>query len=153
MEMDVVFQYVNYSVMPFWALLIFLPQAQITRKAVHSGVAPILLGLTYTGFMINSMIVGGGPEGAGMGSLEALMIGFTDPQAVVTGWVHYLAFDLFVGAWMFRDSQRLGIPHLAVVIPALLTFAAGPLGLLIYLTMRYFWKQRFTLQEGVAEAS
>jgi hypothetical protein len=147
MSMDIIFSLVNYSVMPFWALLIFLPQASITRQLVHSGLAPVLLGLVYTGFMLQAMIVGGGPEGAGMGSLEALMIGFSDPQAVVTGWVHYLAFDLFVGSWMFRDSQRLDIPHLAVVIPALLTFAAGPLGLLIYLAMRYFWKQRFTLVE------
>ena len=86
-----------------------------------------------------------------MGSLDALMIGFTDPQAVVTGWVHYLTFDLFCGAWLARDSRRIGIPHLAIVVPLLLTFAAGPLGLLIYLVMRYFWKQRFTLVEVAAQ--
>jgi len=146
MSIDLIFSLANYSVMPFWALLIFVPRARITEILVHSGVAPLLLGLTYTGFMVNGMIVGG-PEGAGMGSLQALMIGFSDPQAVVTGWVHYLAFDLFVGAWTVRDAQRVGIPHLAIIIPVLLTFAAGPLGLMIYLVMRYFWKQRFTLVE------
>ena len=148
MSMDLIFSLANYSVMPFWALLIFVPQHRVTEVLVHSGVAPLLLGLTYTGFMINGMMVGG-PEGAGMGSLEALMIGFSDPQAVVTGWVHYLAFDLFVGAWQVRDARRVGIPHLAIIIPVLLTFAAGPLGLLIYLVMRWFWKKRFTLVEAV----
>ena len=148
MSMDLIFSLANYSVMPFWALLIFVPQHRVTEMLVHSGVAPLLLGLTYTGFMINGMMVGG-PEGAGMGSLEALMIGFSDPQAVVTGWVHYLAFDLFVGAWQVRDARRVGIPHLAIIIPVLLTFAAGPLGLLIYLVMRWFWKKRFTLVEAV----
>ena len=72
---------------------------------------------------------------------------FSSPGALLGGWVHYLAFDLFVGAWMVRDAKRVEIPHLAIIIPLGLTFAAGPLGLLIYVAMRWFWKQRFTLQE------
>jgi hypothetical protein len=147
MLIDDVYLILNRAVLPFWALLVFVPHAEITRRLVHSGIVPIVLGLVYVGFMANSMIVGG-PEGAGMGTLEGLMISFTDPQAVVTGWTHYLAFDLFVGAWQVRDAKRVGIPHLAIVVPVLLTFAAGPLGLMIYLIMRLAWKKRFTLAEG-----
>jgi hypothetical protein len=46
-----------------------------------------------------------------------------------------------------RDAKRVGIPHLAIIVPVLLTFAAGPLGLMLYLLMRLVWKKRFTLAE------
>ena len=52
------------------------------------------------------------------------------------GWVHYLAFDLFVGSWQVRDAQERGIPHLAVVPSLILTFLFGPVGLLLYFIIR-----------------
>ena len=58
---------------------------------------------------------------------------FGDEALLLAGWVHYLAFDLFVGSWEVRDAQRLGIPHLLVVPCLVLTFLFGPVGLLLYL--------------------
>lgn len=146
MTADTLFMLANYSVMPFWLLLIVAPRAKITDMLVHSGLVPMVLGITYSALLLNSM-VGDTPEGAGMGSLDALMISFSQPMAVVTGWVHYLAFDLFVGAWIARDAARMGIHHFSIILPLLLTFAAGPAGLLFYLLLRYAWKRRFQLTE------
>ena len=65
------------------------------------------------------------------------MAAFTSPHAALAGWIHYIAFDLFVGAWEVRDARRRGIPH-GWVLPALfLTLMAGPLGLLFYLLVRF----------------
>jgi hypothetical protein len=65
--------------------------------------------------------------------------------------VHYLAFDLFIGAWEVRDSQRMKIPHLLVVPCLLLTFVFGPVGLLMYLTLRGIRRRRFVIEEsGIA---
>ncbi|HEU6452531.1 MAG TPA: ABA4-like family protein, partial [Gemmatimonadaceae bacterium] len=61
---------------------------------------------------------------------------FENPWALLAGWVHYLAFDLFVGGWEVRDAQRRGIPHLLVVPALVLTFLFGPGGLLLYLAIR-----------------
>ncbi len=127
----------NYGVMPFWALIIFLPHLKITDMVVHSVFAPIFLGVTYTWLLANVM---GGvipmPDGAGFASLDALMKTFSVKEAVVAGWAHYIVFDLFVGAWIARDAQRVGINPFIVAVPLLLTFVVGPIGLLTYLMLR-----------------
>jgi hypothetical protein len=56
--------------------------------------------------------------------------------ALLAGWTHYLAFDLFIGGWEVRDAQRRGISHLLVVPALILTFLVGPAGLLLYLAIR-----------------
>jgi hypothetical protein len=68
----------------------------------------------------------------------------------LAGWIHYLAFDLFVGAWEVRDAQRQGIHHLLVIPCLLATLMAGPAGLALYWLLRVlvgFVKQR-QLNEG-----
>ena len=73
----------------------------------------------------------------------ALAEAFSDPQAIVIGWAHYLAFDLWVGAWIAEDAGDRGVaPHLLLVPILLLTFLAGPLGLLVYLLVRAARRQR-----------
>lgn len=127
----------NYGVMPFWALIIFVPFLKITDTLVHSVLAPIVLGVTYTWLIANVM---GGvvqlPEGAGFASLDALMKTFSVKEAVVAGWAHYIVFDLFVGAWIARDAQRVGLNQFIVAPSLLLTFLLGPIGLLSYLLLR-----------------
>jgi hypothetical protein len=76
------------------------------------------------------------PEGGGFGSLPALMVLFTDPALVTVGWIHYLAFDLFVGCWEVNDSRKQGINHWLVIPCLLLTFLLGPIGLALYFVLR-----------------
>ena len=52
------------------------------------------------------------------------------------GWTHFLAFDLFTGAWAVEDAAKIGIPHWALVVPLVLTFLVGPIGLLTYGAIR-----------------
>jgi hypothetical protein len=61
------------------------------------------------------------------------MLLFTDHWLVLAGWVHYLAFDLFIGSWQVRDARRNRVPFLLVLPCLLLTFLFGPIGLLLYL--------------------
>ncbi len=127
----------NYGVMPFWALLIFLPFLKITDILVHSVFAPITLGITYTWLIANVMSgVVPMPDASGFASLDALVSTFSVKEAVVAGWAHYLVFDLFVGAWIARDAQRVGINPFVVAPTLLLTFVVGPIGLLSYLMLR-----------------
>lgn len=127
----------NYGVMPFWALIILVPFLKITDTLVHSVLAPIVLGVTYTWLLANVM---GGvvhmPEGAGFASLDALMKTFSVKETVVAGWAHYIVFDLFVGAWIARDAQRVGLNQFVVAPSLLLTFLVGPIGLLSYVMLR-----------------
>jgi hypothetical protein len=78
------------------------------------------------------------------------MIGFSAPNIVVAGWIHYLIFDLFVGAWESRDAVRRGVPHW-LVIPCLLgTLMFGPIGLLLYVTARFFSTRALEYEETQA---
>ncbi len=146
MNPELIFTLVNAFVLPFWLLLLVVPFSKVTQVLVHSGVVPVILGLVYVAFIVISMS-GDSPEGAGMQSLAGLQAAFSDPRALIGAWVHYLVFDLFVGAWIIRDAKRRDIPHLAVVVPAILTFVLGPFGLLLYIGLRAIWKKKFTLAE------
>ena len=75
-------------------------------------------------------------EAGGFGSLAEVRKLFGRDELLLAGWVHYLAFDLFIGAWESRDSQRLEIPRLVMIPCYLMTFMLGPIGLLFYFAIR-----------------
>ena len=69
-------------------------------------------------------------------SLRGVGTLFADPRLVLLGWVHYLAFDIWVASWEAEEGRRCGIPHLWVAPCLFLTFMLGPLGLLLFLGVR-----------------
>ena len=132
---DFLFTLANALALPAWALLGLAPRWRVTKTLVLSGTWPAGLALAYAALITAHYL---GPHGAegGFGSLGQVAALFRDPWALLAGWVHYLCFDLFVGAWEARDAQRRGVPPWALV-PALgLTFLVGPVGLLVYLGAR-----------------
>lgn len=140
--LDLLFLVFNYGVLPFWALLILAPHWTPGPKLVAGVAVPALLGAVYVALLAmgaGAVFTGGaegGIGGGGFDTLEGVMRLFTSPVAVLTGWVHYLAFDLFVGAWEVRDSRRRGVPHVLVAPCLVLTLMLGPTGLLAYVLLR-----------------
>ena len=145
MTAETLFLICNNGVLPAWLLLVVAPGWVWTQRLVHSAFIPILLGGVYGWAFLSSS---GAPEGASFFSLSGVMLFFTAETAALAGWVHYLVFDLFVGAWEVRDSRRLGIHRLAVVPCLVFTLMLGPLGLLAYLLLRLAWTRRFLLDEA-----
>lgn len=123
------FQFANTTTLVGWIALIVQP-----RRVVHwlRFAVPGALALLYTWAIATSLP---GSDG-GFGSLADVKVLFTSDRAVLAGWVHYLAFDLFVGCWQVQDAQRQGVRHAIVVPCLLLTFMLGPLGMLAYLLVR-----------------
>ncbi|MGB1318883.1 MAG: ABA4-like family protein [Flavobacteriales bacterium] len=140
MNYALLFKIANVSVVPAWLLLIILPRHKITTAAVHSYLYPAVLGVLYTVLMVVSW----GGEG-GMDSLENLKLSFGRDEILVLGWVHYLVFDLFIGAWIVRDSKSNGIAHWKIIPSLLFTLFAGPIGLLSYLFLRGIYTKKLTL--------
>ena len=101
---------------------------------------PAAIAIIYTAIILTHWA--GHP--GGFNSLDAVMQLFTSPWLVTAGWIHYLAFDLFIGGWELADSRRRGIPHIAMIPLLLLTFMFGPIGLLLYLGLRLFFRKRVT---------
>lgn len=95
-------------------------------------VVPALLSLPYAGLMLGFFAGAGG----GFSSLDAVALLLSGREMLLAGWLHFLAFDLFVGAWQVRAARRDGVPGLLVVPCLALTFLFGPAGLLAFLALR-----------------
>ena len=145
MNPDTLFLVCNYAVLPAWLLLFLLPHHRITQSVVHAVWVPLLLGPFY----IYALFFGQpAAEGAGFGSLQAVMLLFQSPTAVLGGWIHYLVFDLFIGAWIVRDARRQGIDHWFTTPFLFATLMAGPAGLMAYLLLRLAMRGEFSLFES-----
>jgi hypothetical protein len=99
---------------------------------------PALIAAIYTGLIVTHW--GGHP--GDFNSLDGVMLLFTDRWLVVAGWIHYLAFDLFIGGWELADSRQRRVPHLLMIPILLLTFFFGPIGLLAYLLATALFRKR-----------
>lgn len=99
---------------------------------------PAVIAAVYTGVIVTHWA---GHPGS-FNSLDGVMQLFTDRWLVTAGWVHYLAFDLFIGGWELADSRERGVPHLLMLPLLLLTFLFGPIGLLSYLLLRLAFKKQ-----------
>ncbi len=132
MSLETIFSAANGFALLGWLLLALAPRWRFTQRVVLSGAASLLLAALYLGLLI---VYFGDSEG-GFGSLAEVVKMFSQPPMVLLGWVHYLAFDLFVGAWELRDARARGVPHLALLPCLGLTFMLGPVGLLLYFVLR-----------------
>ena len=134
MEADVLFTLCNRAVLPAWLLLILAPNWKWTHKLIFHAWIPSLLALCY---IYAFWAAEPAPEGAGFGSLDGVLLLFQVPYIALAGWIHYLVFDLFVGAWILRDSQRRNIAYWWVLPCLPLTLMYGPVGLLLYFIIRF----------------
>ena len=132
---DFLFSLANPLAMIGWALLVLAPRWRVTKALVISGAWSLGLAVAYAVLIASHYLGGHGSEG-GFASLSQVAALFHNPWALLAGWVHYLCFDLFTGAWEVRNAQRRGVPHWALVPALLLTFLFGPVGLLVYFGVR-----------------
>ncbi len=117
-----------------WLVLIIAsPFIQEVDKFLM-GIIITLLAMVYAWLIISSFNPGDLKK---FGTLDGVMSLFQDKTLVTAGWVHYLAFDLMVGIWIKRNSLKYGINHWFIIPCLLLTFMLGPVGLLIYLLIRF----------------
>ena len=143
MAPDVIFSICNTAVLPGWLLLAILPRWKWTTRLITSVIIPALLGCVYLYLVLTHFSEAEG----GFGSLAQVHQLFQNPFALLSGWIHYLAFDLFIGSWEVRDAQRLGLNHFLVIPCLALTFLFGPIGLLLYFLLRFAAKKQ-TLVEN-----
>tara|TARA_B100000902_G_C26440998_1_gene496055 strand:- start:169 stop:471 length:303 start_codon:yes stop_codon:yes gene_type:complete len=72
---------------------------------------------------------------------------FSDKSFLMMFWVHFVSINLFTGGWIVKDSQKLGINKILLIIPLTLTYLIGPLGLFIYWLIRIFYAKSVSLYE------
>ncbi len=140
MSWETIFGVANVWPLLFWLLLAFGPRNETTAKIVfYGGVA--LLALAYA-ILLPLIMTGAvdavGPEGGSMDftQLSGVMALFDSKGGATVGWIHYLAFDLFVGLWVARNADRHGYARWIQVPILFFVLMAGPFGLTLYLLLR-----------------
>ncbi|MBX7174796.1 MAG: DUF4281 domain-containing protein [Pyrinomonadaceae bacterium] len=134
MKAETIFSIANMIALLSWLILLVAPRWKWTNKIILSGVIPLILSVAYLGLIVLFF----GKADGGFDSLPNVMKLFTNEWAVLAGWIHYLAFDLFVGSWEVKDSQAKGISHWFVIPCLFFTFMFGPIGFLMYSVLRFF---------------
>ncbi|HEY6987543.1 MAG TPA: ABA4-like family protein [Bryobacteraceae bacterium] len=137
MNEEQIFSLVNLFAMAGWLLLIFAGKTRWAAPVISGVVLPLLLAVVYSGLLAGHL-----PGSTGsFQTLAGVSALFENRWLLLAGWVHYLAFDLFIGAWQVRDARVQGISHLLVIPCLLLTFLFGPAGLLLYFLIRLAHKR------------
>jgi hypothetical protein len=132
MTLERIFSLCSLLALVGWIALLAAPLSRIFLIRMARIVSAILA-LTY---FVQVFTITQPVQGGSFSTLAGVSALFSMPGNVMLGWTHYLAFDLFTGAWEVEDAGKIGIPHWAVIVPLALTFVLGPIGLLTYGAIR-----------------
>ena len=107
---ETIFNIYNTGILIFWALILFFPKNKLTQKIIVYPWVPLLIAFGYIYFLSSSNDI----LSVDFSSLSGLtdMFRNSNPIGVAAGWLHYLAFDFWVGCWILNDSQKKGIKHI-----------------------------------------
>lgn len=132
MNADTIFQLSSTLVLAGWIALLASPFVPRAADAIAALAIPLVLSVAYTGIVLAFWSRGDG----GFDTLDNVALLFQSRELLLAGWIHYLAFDLFVGAWVVRTARADGIAFWLVVPCLVLTFLFGPAGFLAFNAIR-----------------
>ena len=140
MSPDSVFQTCSTIAMVGWLVLLIISPFWSSFDKFLIGIIITLFTIVYAWLIFQVFR----PEDfEKFGSLNGVMELFTDKTAVTAGWVHYLAFDLLTGIWIKKNALKNNIHHLILIPCLLFTFMLGPIGLLLYLLVRWIKTKQY----------
>ena len=132
--MSLLFRLSNLMVLPFWALMILLPRWRWPGRIMRSPFVSAAPALLYAVLVLPRL--GAIWPAIARPTLPGIATLLGSPEGATIAWVHFLAFDLFIGRWIFLDSQERRVSALLMAPVLFLTLMLGPLGFLIYLVIR-----------------
>jgi len=131
-----IFELSSLLVAPFWGLMIFAPRWRWTQRIISSpwiAAPPVLIYAALTIPSLPDLL----PELL-QPNLGTIMGMFSTPQSMTAVWMYFLAFDLFMGRWIYQETRQRNRNVVWSGIILILTLLFGPLGFLIYLFDRTF---------------
>jgi len=138
MNFELLFSMVGVMALVGWFVLLASPIIPVWANRISGLLIPSVMS---AGYVVLVVFFPSGGDG-GVGSLDAVMTLFSQPSAMLAGWIHYLAFDLLIGAWVCRTGQKDGLTFWLVAPCLPLTFLFGPAGFLTFSIVRAIAKPR-----------
>jgi hypothetical protein len=146
---EMLYYWINFGVLPFWFVLIFFPQSHLCRYFITSIFPIFILSVTYIFMLYKSYL-----NSYDFNVNFSLYLGidnvsdlFTDKTFLMMFWIHFVSINLFAAGWIVKDSQKFSINKILLIIPLILTYLVGPLGLFIYWLIRIFHAKSITLYD------
>ena len=147
--LEMVYLWLNLGVLPFWFVLIFFPQSQISKVFVTSIFPILLLTISYSyliyinytngyDFLQNFKLY--------LGFAQIINL-FESQSFLILFWVHFLSMNLFCGGWIVKDSTMFNMNKFVVSLPLIITYLIGPAGITIYWIIRLFYAKRISLYD------
>ena len=146
---EILYYWVNFGVLPFWLILIFFPQSNLSRYFVTS-IFPILLlsgayiFMLYKSYLSSYEFLTNFDLYLSISNLSNL---FSNETFLMLFWIHFVSINLFTGGWIVKDSQKFGINKIILFLPLVITYLIGPLGILVYWIVRIFYAKRINLYD------
>ncbi len=138
----------NWGVIPFWLLLIFVPNHGFTNFFTQSIIAPLLLAIGYIYLTFNLYLEENIFDGFELYSgLDGLYSMFANEILLLVFWLHFLSISLFAGAWIVRDARKFLIPKIITIPSLVLTYFSGPVGLVVYWFIRIFFAKKISFND------
>ena len=144
-----IYLFSNYGVLPFWILLITIPDSKVTQFFVNSIIAPLILStayiyVVYQAISLDEPILGVFKLYL---SLDDLYTIFSTESFLLVFWIHFLALSLFLGSWVSRDAIKYNIPKKITIFPLILIYFTGPVGFTLYWLFRIFYAKKLGLHD------
>jgi Domain of unknown function (DUF4281) len=128
LPLEVIFSLANSTALLSWCVLILLPRTPTVRRLVQV----LAVGGLCLAYAVLIQLYFFSVPGGGFGTLAAVQRLFEAPEVALAGWIHYLAFDLFVGLWMAQRADAMGLSRWLQAPVLVVTFMFGPIGLLLF---------------------
>ena len=146
---EMLYYWVNFGALPFWLVLIFFPQSHLCRYFVTSIFPTFVLSGTYIFILYKSYLnsydfMGNFNLYLGIADISNL---FSDKSFLMMFWIHFIAINLFTGGWIVKDAQKFSINKIVLIIPLVVTYLIGPLGLFLYWLIRIFYAKNISLYD------
>ena len=146
---ETLFMWINLGVLPFWFILIIFPQSHLSRIFATSIFPVFILSgvyifILYKSYLTSYDFIGNFNLYLGIDNISDL---FSDNTFLMMFWIHFISINLFTGGWIVRDSQKLAINKIVIIVPLLITYLIGPLGIFIYWLIRIFHAKSISLYD------
>ena len=139
-----IYLWTNLGVLPFWLLIVIIPNSKVTQILVNSIILPLILSTAYVYIIYQSILLEQSISDIFQLylSLDNLYTVFATESFLVLFWIHFLALNLFLGSWISRDAVKYNISRKVALVPLILVYFTGPLGLVLYWFFRVFYAKR-----------
>ena len=131
-ELDLVYGLTGMLIIVCWGVLILHPDRRSRLITGPKYAVPVLFGLIYAGIMMAKFFGSGG----GYGSIAEVRALFAHDDILLAGWLHYLAYDFFIGVWIAEHADRMGLSRQIQAAILIVAFMFPPMGLVLFLATR-----------------